>query len=140
LLGEETKGRELTRRTFETTFGVLEADKKWRQAVQSGFVEGSAAAFVSPSVKSFEMPAAEERALAPKVGNGSLELTFWASTHVYDGRFANNGWLQELPDFMTKLTWDNVALISPETARELEVKHQTIVTLKHEGQTLDIPA
>src|SRR5262249_40881004 len=38
---------------------------------------------------------------------------------IYDGRFANNGWLQELPKPLTKVTWDNVALISPKTAYDL---------------------
>jgi molybdopterin-containing oxidoreductase family iron-sulfur binding subunit len=58
-----------------------------------------------------------------------LELTFRPDPHTFDGRFANNGWLQELPDSMTKLTWDNAALISPATARRLGL---------HDGDLVDL--
>ncbi|NJL34367.1 MAG: hypothetical protein HC893_11485, partial [Chloroflexaceae bacterium] len=44
-----------------------------------------------------------------------FEVTFRPSPSVWDGRFANNGWLQELPDPLTKLTWDNAALVGPRT-------------------------
>ena len=49
----------------------------------------------------------------------SFEIAFAPDYHVYDGRFANNAWLQELPDPITKLTWDNAALISPADAEKL---------------------
>jgi molybdopterin-containing oxidoreductase family iron-sulfur binding subunit len=52
---------------------------------------------------------------------GAFEIVFRTDPTVYDGRFANNGWLQELPKPLTKLTWDNVALISPATAERLGV-------------------
>lgn len=49
-----------------------------------------------------------------------LELRFEPSSHAYDGRFANNGWMMEVPDHMTKLTWDNAILISPRLAKDLQ--------------------
>ena len=51
-----------------------------------------------------------------------LEIVFRADPTVFDGRFANNGWLQELPKPLTKLTWDNAALVSPATAARLGVE------------------
>ena len=51
----------------------------------------------------------------------SFELVFKPSNSIYDGRFANNAWLQELPDFFTKIAWDNVAQVSPKTAKALGV-------------------
>ena len=48
-----------------------------------------------------------------------MELVFFADGKVYDGRFSNNAWLQELPDPITKLCWDNALLMGTETAKEL---------------------
>src|SRR5207248_5865035 len=56
-----------------------------------------------------------------EAAGGELELVFQPDPTIYDGRFANNGWLQELPKPITTLTWDNAALMSPATARRLGV-------------------
>ena len=61
------------------------------------------------------------RAAAPRLG-GKLEVIFRPDPTIYDGRFANNGWLQELPKPITKLTWDNAAIMSPATAHRLGVE------------------
>jgi len=58
----------------------------------------------------------------------SLELVFRLDPSIYDGRFANNGWLQELPKPLTKLTWDNAALLSPATARRLGLQEELILS------------
>jgi molybdopterin-containing oxidoreductase family iron-sulfur binding subunit len=58
---------------------------------------------------------------SPTVGPQSLEVRFVADSRVDDGRFANNGWLQECPDPITRLTWDNAILISPRLAKELNI-------------------
>src|SRR5690606_28080635 len=68
-----------------------------------------------------------------------LELTFRPDAGVFDGRFANNGWLQELPKPITKLTWDNVALISPATAASLGLTSGDVVTIRHAGRQADAP-
>ena len=62
-------------------------------------------------------PARRDRGRQPT----AIELVFEPDPTIYDGRFANNGWLQELPKPITKLTWDNAALMSPATAGELGV-------------------
>ena len=54
-------------------------------------------------------------------GEGNLEIAILPDPSVYDGRFVNNGWLQELPKPLNKITWENVALISPNTAKELGI-------------------
>ena len=69
-----------------------------------------------------------------------LELVLDRDAKVDDGRFANNGWLQELPDPVTKLTWDNAAIFSPETARALGVANGDVVRLDLAGRTLEIAA
>ena len=54
-------------------------------------------------------------------GSGAIEISILPDPSIYDGRFSNNGWLQELPKPLTKVTWDNVALISPATAARLNL-------------------
>jgi MoCo/4Fe-4S cofactor protein with predicted Tat translocation signal len=88
----------------------------WRQSVHDGFIPNTAL-----PIKTF--------ALKPDVGlqtqvmspgpSGTFEIVFRTDPSIYDGRYANNGWLQELPKPLTKLTWDNVALLSPNTAKQL---------------------
>src|SRR5262249_11476613 len=59
---------------------------------------------------------------APAFDPNKIDLVFAPDPAVFDGRFANNGWLQEVPRPITKLCWDNAALLSPQTARELNVR------------------
>jgi molybdopterin-containing oxidoreductase family iron-sulfur binding subunit len=94
-------------------------EKFWRKTLNDGVVAGSAFAPVNVSLK-FN-PASLP---APKAVSGDeLEFIFRPDPCVYDGRFANNGWLQELPKPVTKLTWDNAALVSPKTAESLGLTH-----------------
>ena len=70
---------------------------------------------------------------------GDVELVFVQDASVYDGRFANNAWLQELPDPLTKLTWDNAAIVSPRTAARLALETGRVVRLRLRGRELTIP-
>ena len=77
-----------------------------------------------------EILAAIRKRQAPaRVGPGSLEVTFAPCPKMVDGRYANNTSLQELPDPVTKLVWDNAAIGSPATAKELGVDNQDIVSI-----------
>ena len=73
-------------------------------------------------------------------GEGRLEIAWALDPSVYDGRFANNGWLQECPDPLTKLTWDNDALLSPATAQGLDVTTGDVVKIEAHGHAIEIPA
>ncbi|MEM0967105.1 MAG: TAT-variant-translocated molybdopterin oxidoreductase [Verrucomicrobiota bacterium] len=84
---------------------------------ESGFDE------VDPTVRGAEVVSAFQANPTPAVGVPSaknLNVLFRPSCHTLDGRYANNGWLMECPDTMTKLTWDNAILISPRLAKELQ--------------------
>ena len=72
----------------------------------------------------------------PQKGNGALpnskafDLVFFPDAKVYDGRFANNGWLQEFPDPITRMTWGNAAWMNEKTAENIGLKHNEMVSLK----------
>src|SRR4029434_8779892 len=80
---------------------------------------------------------AEAAALPP--ATQGLELLFRPDATVWDGRFANNGWLQELPEPLTKLTWDNAAVVSPATPARLTLRNGDVVELRYEGRMVQAP-
>ena len=91
-------------------------EDNWRKIVHDGFVPNTEATTKTVS--------ANPAFLSQTVNNpaaGSLEISILPDPCVYDGRFTNNGWLQELPNPLTKITWENVALVSPNTAKRLEL-------------------
>jgi MoCo/4Fe-4S cofactor protein with predicted Tat translocation signal len=90
----------------------------WRQTIHDGFVVDSAFPAKTVALSSgWANQQAATPAQTPAAGN--FELVFRPDPSIYDGRFANNGWLQELPRPLTKITWDNVAIISPNSAQQL---------------------
>ncbi len=98
-------------------------ERRWRKWVHDGVVPNDA--FPNLARKPRNVTAGGDLAAAiaqgAPAGGGEFEIVFRTDPTVYDGRFANNGWLQELPKPLTKLTWDNAAIISPETAVRLGV-------------------
>lgn len=127
LLGEaEQSGRLLSRRTLG-----LSDELAYKSALQKGVVPGTA--YPEATVRAGTFPAA----VASGGSQGELELRFVRST-LYDGRYANLGWLAELPDTMTKLTWDNAILLSKADADRLGVKTNDLVKLTAAGKTLEI--
>ncbi|HEU0251775.1 MAG TPA: TAT-variant-translocated molybdopterin oxidoreductase [Pyrinomonadaceae bacterium] len=88
----------------------------WRQSIHDGFVANSA--FPTKTVSLNPAWASQAPVPAPQPASG-FELVFRTDPSIHDGRFANNGWLQELPKPLTKVTWDNVAIVSPHSAQQL---------------------
>ena len=112
-------------------------DRAWAQAVHDGFVADSAAQPVTVTPQEVAIPGASDWNTG--WDGSSLEIVFTPSSSLYDGRFANNAWLQELPDFISKITWDNAAMVSPNTAQALGLQEQKLVTLKLNGEEQSIP-
>jgi molybdopterin-containing oxidoreductase family iron-sulfur binding subunit len=83
--------------------------------------------------------AAAPTALAAPPAAGGLELVFRPDPMVWDGRFANNGWLQEAPKPLTKLTWDTAAWVSPKLAQEKALDKGDIIELKYRGASTRMP-
>jgi MoCo/4Fe-4S cofactor protein with predicted Tat translocation signal len=92
----------------------------WRKCLHDGFVPNSALPVKTVSLKSDWASSLSSSGPQPPAP-GSYEVVFRTDPSIYDGRFANNGWLQELPKPLTKITWDNVALVSANTAKKLGV-------------------
>ena len=76
---------------------------------------------------------------APSGPQGGLELIFRPDPTVWDGRFSNNGWLQELPKPLTKVTWDATAWVHPQLAREHSLEDGDVIELKYRGNTARLP-
>ena len=121
----------------------LTTEAQWRKAVHDGFVEKSAiAARVVSLVPDLDerLPSGQLTAGERAPADDQLELVIDLDASVLDGRFANNGWLQECPDPMTKLTWDNAAIMGPSTARALGVAHEDVVQISVNGASVELPA
>jgi Fe-S-cluster-containing dehydrogenase component len=111
-------------------------DLQWRTLLHDGVVPDSAQPTRQLSVR-MDWAAAIAPSNAP--GGGPLELVFRPDPSLYDGRFASNGWLMELPRPFTKLSWDNVALLSPATASQLGVANEDVVELRYQGRSVRAP-
>jgi molybdopterin-containing oxidoreductase family iron-sulfur binding subunit len=136
LLGEEPKGLELVKAQHK---GVLGDDRRFRKAVHDGVVDGSAFERVTPKLSPITQVKLSERELAGNVANGQLELRLVACNKVYDGRYANNAWLQELPETFTRLSWDNAAMMSVATAKALGITDGDVLTLTVGGKSVQVP-
>jgi molybdopterin-containing oxidoreductase family iron-sulfur binding subunit len=120
------QGMELVRNALSSR---LSDEAAWRTALHDGLIAGSA----YPSLAGRVGTVAVESAADSK-----HEVRFLVG-QTHDGRFANNGWLQETPDSITKLVWDNAALLNKHDAEELGIKHGEIATLTVGAGSVELP-
>ena len=115
-----------------------DAEEAWEKWISDGFIPGTASPSEAPTLRADAIAAAAQAARfdadAP-----ALELNVVPDYRLYDGRFANNVWLQETPDPVTKLTWDNAALMSPATARTLGLATRDVIDLGLHGPPVHAP-
>jgi MoCo/4Fe-4S cofactor protein with predicted Tat translocation signal len=153
--GKERPGYDIVQETWKPILGEAEFDKKWNRVLHDGFLSGSELPEVAPSLtgeplaqlarsmNSFVAPGSAVSGAgatgAPDASGKGLEVVFLSSPSLHDGRFANDGWLQELPDPLTKLTWDNPALVSTKTAESLGLASNNLVRLDYAGRSLELP-
>ena len=107
----------------------------WQTALHDGVVSGSARTARQVTARVEEL---RKLAAAP-VAPGTMEVAFRPDPCVWDGRFANNPWLQELPKPITKLTWDNAAMMSPATASRQALSNGDVVTITLRGRSIQAP-
>jgi molybdopterin-containing oxidoreductase family iron-sulfur binding subunit len=135
LKSDTVAGYDLVRETWKAASHEGEFETFWRTSVHDGVVAGSVAKVKDVAVKWENLVSTPA---APAQAEG-LELNFRLDPTVHDGRFANNGWLQELPKPLTKLTWDNAAHLSPRTAEELGLSSGQVVELRYRDRTVRAP-
>ena len=157
---DELNAEKVVRETAKQIVGGSFDDRIWQQTLHDGFlkdsqssastatIETSAAAMAIPADGVDSEPAATVKpgTMPPlmlsdskNVDLSQLEILVLPSDTVYDGRLLNNGWLQECPQPITKLTWDNAALMSIATARALNVKQGEIVVVRQADAFAKVP-
>src|SRR5438067_2126587 len=129
--GPKTEGPELVQETFRTTNPPGDFQTAWSTFLQDGFAAHVQLRDQSPSFNANAAgPLAQKSwVLPPMPTANSPDIVLVGSYAMDDGRYANNGWLQELPDPITKLTWDNAALMSPAFAKRLRVQTGDLVQI-----------
>jgi len=137
-----TAGDQIVRRTWKEQFikgGDFE--RTWRRVLEAGVLENSASAPIQATAKAGGGGEAGNGAAATsEPSKGAFYLKFEPDSHVHDGRFANNAWLQETPDSLTKVVWDNAAMISVKDAQDLEIKTGDVLKLAANGRWMEIAA
>jgi MoCo/4Fe-4S cofactor protein with predicted Tat translocation signal len=123
---------EIVRAFWHQQFPSADFERIWRKSLHDGMVAGWQAPARGPSADS-------GRASASAGEIGGLSLLIRADPHIWDGRFSNNAWLQELPKPLTKLVWDNAAFVSPTTASRLQLVNEDLAELKYRGRSVQAP-
>ncbi len=141
-------GAELVKETWGSGLGILSAEKNWRKALHDGVVAGSAfTENTSPSINTANVVQNLSKTSKASVSFENIEVLFQLDYSVLDGRLANLGWLQELPDPITKMTWDNALLMSQALAKKLGINSRVkgryyqadMVSLSLSGKTVNLP-
>ncbi|MCW1926016.1 TAT-variant-translocated molybdopterin oxidoreductase [Luteolibacter arcticus] len=118
--GKPSPAYDAVKKTFEAIGG--KSTDAWKKLLRDGFQPGTSFEAVSATVPSGAIS-------APAAATDGYEVIFATDASVYDGRWIDNGWLQEAPDPISKLCWDNAALIAPQTAKDMDL-YEEIVELE----------
>ena len=130
-------GYELVKAHWQAASGATNfANGWWPKALHDGMVEGTAMAAENAAVNAGAIATAVSTYQKPT----GIEVVLRACPKMRDGRYANNSWMAEIPDPLTKLSWDNAAMLSMATARQLDVKNGDMLAISANGEQLEIPA
>jgi MoCo/4Fe-4S cofactor protein with predicted Tat translocation signal len=128
----DATGYDLTRAYWQKQHTGADFEQFWRKSLHDGWLEGTACTPVKTS-------SGTPITVTDLAKLTSIELNIRRDPTIYDGQFSNNGWLQELPKPMTKLTWDNAILIGPKMAERLQIKVGDVVELELNGKKVQGP-
>jgi MoCo/4Fe-4S cofactor protein with predicted Tat translocation signal len=110
-----------------------EFDRMWRKWLEQGWIDGTTSQPKNVSAKNTNFP------VSNTTGDQGIEVIFRPDPSIYDGQFANNGWLQELPKPMSKMTWDNPLLMGPKMAERMGIQNGDMVRVELNGKWLNLP-
>jgi MoCo/4Fe-4S cofactor protein with predicted Tat translocation signal len=125
---------DVVRKTWQGNLGAGDAEHAWRKILHDGMVGGTAFEAKTVSAKIGDL-----QATAPNAADGTVEVIFRPDPNVYDGRYANVGWLQEIPKPVTSLSWDNAALMSYRTLSKFKLAEQDVIAIESNGNTVLAP-
>jgi len=131
----EATDYDLLRAYWQKQHPAADFEQLWRKSLHDGWIEGTASQVRNVGVKAPNFPATRYTGFNVQ----DVELNIRRDPTIYDGQFSNNGWLQELPKPMTKLTWDNAVLIGPKMAERLQIKVEDVVELELNGKKVTGP-
>ncbi len=135
LLGQPGRtGHDTVREYWQSQRPDKDFEALWETTLHDGVMAGTAFPPKAVTLK-MELGGTAPQA-APREG---FEINFRPDPTIWDGRFANNGWLQECPKPLTKLTWDNAGMVSPKSAEDLKVENGDVVELRYGGRTVRAP-
>ena len=129
----------IVRETFAGFIGGADPEAGWRKFLHDGFLQNSATKPVQAQLNSAAVGQALSSVKVQAPTRDRLEVVFHRDYRMDDGRYNNNGWLQELPDPATKLVWDNAVLVSRKTAAELGLKNSEMVEIGLGGRSVRGP-
>jgi MoCo/4Fe-4S cofactor protein with predicted Tat translocation signal len=129
----DTSPYDAVRKTWQANLGP-DAEHGWRKILHDGMVAGSAFQPKTVSAKAGDLAVT-----APAEQSGTVEVIFRPDPNIYDGRYANVGWLQEIPKPVTSMSWDNAALMSYPTLAKFGLAEQDVVAIKSNGNTVLAP-
>jgi MoCo/4Fe-4S cofactor protein with predicted Tat translocation signal len=130
----DATGYELVRSYWQKQHTGADFEQFWRKSLHDGWIEGTA---FEP--KNLTAKAAGTAPETKSADANAIELNIRRDPTIYDGQFSNNGWLQELPKPMSKLTWDNAVQVGPKMAERLQLAAKDVVELELNGKKLKGP-
>lgn len=134
-----TRPYDLVRETFQTYAGSGGFEETWKRFLHDGFLPGSATKWVETRFDFTEVREALRDYKPSALSKDHLEVVFHLDYSLDDGRYNNNGWLQEMPDPITKMTWDNAVLMSRKTASDLGLRNTDLVDIELAGRSVRGP-
>ncbi|MCK5943262.1 MAG: hypothetical protein KAI24_14880, partial [Planctomycetes bacterium] len=134
---DTTFGYELVKQHWQQQSGAPDFESGWwPKALHEGMVAGTGMAAETATLNAGAIASAVSGWQQPT----GIEVVLRGCPKMADGRYANNSWMAEIPDPLTKLSWDNAAMLSMATARQLNVQNGDMLTIAANDTTLEIPA